>query len=218
MNINDSSRIACDFASPQARAQRRAALIAQRQAMSEQRTAEQLSALYRHLRDAAGEVRGKTLGLYWPVRGEPPLGDLPALWQAQGAALALPVVDGPGLALRFVQWRVGDATVAGAYGIPRPAGDQPVRPDLLWVPCLGFDARGYRLGYGGGYYDRTLAAMAAQGPGKPIAIGVAWDEGRLEAFTPLPTDIALDGVVTPSGVHEPRPLGPGLQDRSGSVA
>ena len=218
MNINDSSRIACDPASPQARSQRRAALIAQRQARSASRSDTQISALFNHLRDAVGEVRGKTLGLYWPVRGEPPLGALPSQWQAQGAQLALPVVDGPGQALRFVQWRVDAPTVPGAYGILRPACDLAARPDLLLVPCLGFDVRGYRLGYGGGFYDRTLAALAAQAGGKPIALGVAWDEGLLDDFEPLPTDIALDAVVTPSGLTVPGQAGQSLQARPGSVA
>lgn len=199
MNINDSSRIACDPASPQARLQRRAALIAQRQARSASRSDAQISALFEHLRDAVGEVRGKTLGLYWPVRGEPPLGALPSQWQAQGAQLALPVVDGPGQALRFVQWRVDAPTVPGAYGILRPACDLAARPDLLLVPCLGFDVRGYRLGYGGGFYDRTLATLQP----KPVTAGLGFTQGFVDDLEPESHDIPLDAILNDHGVVWP---------------
>ena len=144
-----------------------------------------------------GEVRGEVLALYWPIRGEPDLGPLPERWTRDGATLALPVVDAPRTPLRFLAWRPGDPTVPGVWGIPRPAADRAVRPTVVVVPCVGFDAACWRLGYGGGFYDRTLEALAAAGPA-PRTIGVAWDEARLEGFEPLPTDRPLDAVVTPS--------------------
>jgi 5,10-methenyltetrahydrofolate synthetase len=82
-----------------------------------------------------------------------------------------------------------------------------VRPTLIIVPCVGFDVRGYRLGYGGGFYDRTIAALQT-GPGLPVrTVGVAWDEALLDDFTPLPTDLPLDAVVTPTAVFAARSTG-----------
>jgi len=155
-------------------------------------------ALVERLGALLGDVAGESIAIYWPIRGEPALDPLPQRWSDAGARLALPVVEAPGAPLRFVGWRPGDATVAGAWGIPRPVAAVALRPTLLVVPCVGFDADCQRLGYGGGFYDRSLAALDADGGGRPRAIGVAWDEALLEGFEPLPTDRALDAVVTPS--------------------
>lgn len=150
-----------------------------------------------------GDVGGEVVAIYWPIRGEPALAPLPERWIESGARLALPVVDAPATPLRFVCWQPGAPTVPGVWGIPRPASDETLRPTLLIVPCVGFDARCYRLGYGGGFYDRSLAALAADGLGAPRAIGVAWDDALLGHFDPLPTDLPLDAVVTPSGAFLP---------------
>jgi 5-formyltetrahydrofolate cyclo-ligase len=142
-------------------------------------------------------VSPRVLGAYWPVRGEPDLSALLGLLAAGGKRLALPVVDAPAMPLRFVAWTPGDALVAGPYGIPRPASDETVVPDMLVIPCVGFDARCFRIGYGGGFYDRTLAALAAQGA-TPFAAGVAHDEAQVEDVAPGHHDLALDAVVTPT--------------------
>jgi 5,10-methenyltetrahydrofolate synthetase len=147
-----------------------------------------------------GGVGGESIAIYWPVRGEPDLGELPRRWVQAGARLALPVVVAPATPLAFVAWQPGEPTVPGAWGIPRPAADVALRPTVLIVPCVGFDARCYRLGYGGGFYDRSLAALAADGGPPPRAIGVAWDDALLAGFDPLPTDLPLDAVITPSAV------------------
>ena len=157
------------------------------------------------LADHVGDTGCDLIAIYFPVRNEPQLEPLAMQWAAQGARLALPVVDATARPLRFVSWRHGDPMVPGAYGIARPAQDMTVRPTLIVIPCLGFDARGYRLGYGGGFYDRTIAALQAD-PSLPVrTVGVAWDEALVDDFEPLPTDLPLDAVITPSAVFASQP-------------
>ncbi len=131
-----------------------------------------------------------TLAVYWPIRGEPDLRECYGRWHAAGIALALPAVPRPAHALAFLRWRPGDPMAPGAHGVPVPRAGVPVRPDALVVPCVGFDARGYRLGYGGGYYDRTLQALPVP------AIGVCHDDAELAGFVPGPHDRPLDAIVT----------------------
>jgi 5-formyltetrahydrofolate cyclo-ligase len=205
----DESRIARDPALESPRtALRRALLDARRRAPAETRRAAN-DALLARLADLLGAVAGATVALYWPVRGEPLLEPLPARWLAAGARLALPCVVAPDAPLRFLAWCPGDATVPGAMGIPVPAVPVEVRPDRLVVPCLGFDDRCFRLGYGGGFYDRSLAALDGDGGPPVFAVGVAWDEARIEGFAPLPTDRPLDAIVSPARSF--RPGGPAVR-------
>jgi 5-formyltetrahydrofolate cyclo-ligase len=196
----DESRIPCTPLVPGARTALREALLEARRRQSAQGRRAANDALVARLEALLGDVAGEAIAIYWPFRGEPRLEPLPERWTRAGARLALPVVAARAQPLRFVAWRPGDPTVPGAMGIPRPAHDDALRPTLLVVPCLGFDARGYRLGYGGGYYDRSLAQLDADGATAPRAIGVAWDDALIERFEPLPTDRPLDAVVTPSRV------------------
>jgi 5-formyltetrahydrofolate cyclo-ligase len=124
----------------------------------------------------------------------------PLLRQLSGAGvtLALPVVARKGQPLLFRAWVPGDAMNKGVWGIPEPKADKPVlEPDILLVPLLAFDASGCRLGYGGGFYDRTLATLRARKP--IVAIGLAYDEQRVNAVPHLDYDQRLDWVLTPSG-------------------
>ena len=115
-----------------------------------------------------------------------------------GVPLALPVVAKKGRPLVFRAWMPGDAMDKGVWGIPEPKADKPVlEPDILLVPLLAFDAHGCRLGYGGGFYDRTLAGLRAIKP--VVAIGLAYDEQRVNAVPHLDYDQRLDWVLTPSG-------------------
>jgi 5-formyltetrahydrofolate cyclo-ligase len=112
--------------------------------------------------------------------------------------LALPVVVGKGKPLIFRAWTPGDAMDKGVWDIPQPKLDRPVvEPDILLVPLLAFDARGRRLGYGGGFYDRTLAGLRARKP--IVAVGLAYNEQRIDAVPHLDYDQELDWVLTPSG-------------------
>jgi 5-formyltetrahydrofolate cyclo-ligase len=117
---------------------------------------------------------------------------------AAGVPLALPVVEGKGRPLVFRAWTPGDAMDKGVWGIPQPKPERPVvEPDILLVPLLAFDAEGRRLGYGGGFYDRTLAGLRARK--RIVAVGLAYDEQRIDEVPHLDYDQHLDWVLTPSG-------------------
>lgn len=117
---------------------------------------------------------------------------------AEGYSLALPVMQGRGKPLLMRAWTPGDAMNAAAWGIAEPMDDKPeVDPDIVLVPLLAFDAKGYRLGYGGGFYDRTLARLRAKK--RVIAVGLAYDELKVDAVPVESYDQPLDWVLTPSG-------------------
>jgi 5,10-methenyltetrahydrofolate synthetase len=131
------------------------------------------------------------LGVYWPLRGEADLSLAYAELARSGVRLALPVVLARDAPLGFADWQPGEAMVKDGMGVLVPAALRMVAlPQVLLVPCLGFNAAGYRLGYGGGYYDRTLA----QAP-RPFTLGIAY--ACLAAqFASAPHDVALDRIIT----------------------
>jgi 5-formyltetrahydrofolate cyclo-ligase len=137
---------------------------------------------------------------YLPMRTElDPLGLLSALAET-GLTTALPVVGARDTPLLFRAWNPGDPTVTAGFGTREPPSDCPlVEPILLLVPLLAFDKRGYRLGYGGGYYDRTLRLLRSRGP--VCAIGIAFDEQMIDAVPHLDYDERLNAVVTPAGLQ-----------------
>jgi 5-formyltetrahydrofolate cyclo-ligase len=141
------------------------------------------------------ELRRGCIGFYWPFKGEIDLRHLIRDLLAAGAEAALPAVVGKRQPLEFWAWRPRMKLERGVWNIPVPAERNAVRPAALLVPLLGFDAAGHRLGYGGGYYDRTLAAMNP----KPPTIGIGYELGRLETMYPQPHDIPLDAIVTEAG-------------------
>jgi 5-formyltetrahydrofolate cyclo-ligase len=145
---------------------------------------------------AAGVASG-----YFPVRSE--LDPRPAMTALAGLgwSLALPVVIAPGRPLAFRRWEIGHPTVPAGFGLEVPAETTEVVPDLLLVPMLAFDDRGHRLGYGGGYYDRTLAALRAADP-RVRAIGVAYSAQRVPLLPDSETDMRLDAIVTETGSVE----------------
>lgn len=131
------------------------------------------------------------IGVYWPTQGEPDLTGVYRVLSERGVGLALPVVIERDAPLAFSGWRPGDALVADAHGVMVPVERSvAVKPDLLIVPCVGFDAHGHRLGYGGGYYDRTLAARHP-----PRTVGIAY--AMCEAMFALGEhDASLGAVIT----------------------
>lgn len=132
------------------------------------------------------------------IRDEINPAPLMAWLQAEGFKLALPVMQGRGKPLLMRSWSPGDAMAPAQWGIAEPLEDKPeVEPDVVLVPLLAFDARGYRLGYGGGFYDRTLARLRKLKP--VIAVGVAYDEQMVDAVPAESYDQKLDWVLTPSG-------------------
>lgn len=171
-------------------------LLAQRLAFTplQRRARDQVIEAHLHdlLEHIASRARITTVGVYWPIKGEPKLRAWMTRLHAQGLVCALPVVRARGQALVFHAWQPGAKMVRGLGDIPVPARPQEVQPELLVAPMLGFDPQGYRLGYGGGYYDRTLATLTP----RPIVIGVADASAWLPTIHPLPHDIAMDHVVT----------------------
>jgi 5-formyltetrahydrofolate cyclo-ligase len=116
----------------------------------------------------------------------------------EGLGLALPLVTGKGKPLTFRAWTPGDEMDAGVWGIAQPKADKPVvEPDILLVPLLAVDRGGWRLGYGGGFYDRTLQGLRAHKP--VLAIGLAYEDQVVDAVPHLDYDEPLDWVLTPSG-------------------
>ena len=157
--------------------------------------------LVRHGMMLLGERSPGIISAYYPMAGEIwPLRLMAAL-KAKGHALALPVMQGKADPLLFRAWSPGDDLIAGVWGIRQPAPSQPaVLPDILLVPLLAFDRTGYRLGYGGGYFDRTLRDLRQR---KPIlAVGLGLDELEVDAVPHLDYDERLDWILTPSGSRQ----------------
>ncbi|OCP25201.1 MULTISPECIES: 5-formyltetrahydrofolate cyclo-ligase [unclassified Ensifer] len=138
------------------------------------------------------DVEGKAIALYWPFRGEPDLRPWMNALVERGALCLLPVVVAKAQPLSFRSWRPGEPLERGVWGIPVPAGGQPVEPSVVVAPVVGFDKDGFRLGYGGGYYDRTLAVLRP----KPLVIGVGFERQKIESIRPQWHDIAMDAIVT----------------------
>ncbi|SIS54407.1 5-formyltetrahydrofolate cyclo-ligase [Phaeovulum vinaykumarii] len=153
---------------------------------------------------ASGAASGPVAG-YLAIHSE--ADPVPALtdW---GGPLCLPVVPGPARPLVFRRWHPDDPLVPGAFGTREPAPEAPeIRPALLVVPLLAFDAAGYRLGYGGGFYDRTLAQLRADGGARPLAVGLAYAAQEHPGVLPLgPHDLPLDLIVTEQGLRRFSPI------------
>lgn len=177
-------------------------IIAARLALAPSERRQRARAISLHLDDAIGDVAGSTVGVYWPFRGEPNLRPWMEAIAARGASCALPVVTARHAPLVFRAWEPGARMCAGIWNIPVPADGVEVMPDVVVSPVVGFDPSCYRLGYGGGFYDRTLAAMAKL----PRVIGVGFALAAIATIHPLPHDIAMHAIVTELGLL--LPLGP----------
>jgi 5-formyltetrahydrofolate cyclo-ligase len=171
---------------------KRVALINRRLAMPPEARATRSEAITAALRQVLATRPGRLIGFYWPFKGEYDPRPLARALHAGGARLALPVVVEKARPMVFRPWWPGAPMTHGIWNIPVPAAGEPVVPDLLLVPLVGFDGRRFRLGYGGGYYDRTLAAL----PARPRTIGIGFELARIATIHPQPHDIAMDLVVT----------------------
>ncbi|MGP2492272.1 5-formyltetrahydrofolate cyclo-ligase [Mesorhizobium sp. PUT5] len=169
-------------------------LIAARLALPADTRAALSAKLAERLDDEIGDVRGRMVSLYWPFRGEPDLRPWLASINRRGGRTALPLVVEKGKPLVFRAYAPGDRLEKGVWNIPIPAEGEAVLPDIVISPVVGVDPRNYRLGYGGGFYDRTLAAMAS----KPLVIGIGYELQRIATIHPQPHDIPMDRVVTVS--------------------
>ena len=141
---------------------------------------------------AIGDLSGLIVSAYWPFRGEPDLRDWLEGLALQGGRSALPVVVAKRTPLVFRLWGRGDRLERGVWNIPVPVDGAEVLPDVVIAPLVGFDRAGYRLGYGGGFFDRTLAAL----PKRPLVIGVGYAQASIATIYPQPHDIPMDLIVT----------------------
>lgn len=144
-----------------------------------------------------------TLAFCWPIRGEYDARHLARTLRGRGALTALPVVVAPRQPLVFREWHPGVELARGPLDIPYPKASAEVVPTAVLLPMNGWDRAGYRLGYGGGFFDRTLAAFGK----RPAVIGVAYELARMETIHPQPWDIPVDWVVTERGVYRRDPGG-----------
>ena len=178
-------------------------LLDARQALPAHTRQQHATAIARHLGAWLGDVQGRTIAVYWPFRGEPVLHAWMVQMHAAGASCALPEVVQRQAPLRFLTWWPGATMARGVWDIPVPAAGIVVEPDIVVAPVVGFDPAGYRLGYGGGFYDRTLAARAALPASQPHVIGVGYGLAAIASIHPLPHDIPMDVVITEQGPQKP---------------
>jgi 5-formyltetrahydrofolate cyclo-ligase len=142
------------------------------------------------------------LGFYWPIRGELDLRGVARHHVDAGGVAALPAVVAKNEPVEFWRWEAGAAMQRGFWNIPVPFERRCVTPEAVLIPLLGYDSAGHRLGYGGGFYDRTLAALTP----RPFCIGVGYDDTELETIHPQPHDIPMNMIVTERRVlHPPTP-------------
>ncbi|SAK77322.1 5-formyltetrahydrofolate cyclo-ligase [Caballeronia glebae] len=196
------ARNVCDQPKNQPKSALRATLLATREAQSEQPgQAARNEALALRIQDMLARHEARSVGFYWPVAGEFDARDALARWLGADATrtAALPVVVKPHAPMVFHAWRADAPMKEGRYRIPVPAEEQVVLPELLLIPCVGFDADRYRLGYGGGYYDRTLAAWP--NGARPVTIGVAYESGQCKTLPRETHDMPLDAIITESAIY-----------------
>ena len=186
------------------RAALRSKLIAQRQALPDRH--QRAVALQEVLRVWLVGRRESTIGAYWPIKAE--FDPLPALfrWSEGGPEgsprrIGLPVADRATGSLRFHVWFPGCPMELDAFDIPKPKDTDQFAPAILVVPCLGFGPGGVRLGYGGGFFDRTLASLQP----RPVTIGVSYAHGFLPFLRAAPGELPLDAMLTEDGAMWERP-------------
>ncbi|MDB5801291.1 MAG: 5-formyltetrahydrofolate cyclo-ligase [Rhodocyclales bacterium] len=179
-------------------------LIAAREALPAAERRQLENALLQHLHSLLEELdadhRHSTLGFCWPFRGEPDLRPLVTTWLTgePSRRAGLPVVVDQDLPLSFRRWAPDSVVAPDRYGIPTPVAGEALQASLLLIPVNGFDARGYRLGYGGGYFDRTLESLSPP----PQTIGVGFELGRLPHIAEAAHDRPLDWIVTEAGAFK----------------
>lgn len=144
-------------------------------------------------------ARPESFAFCWPIKHEPDVLGIVECWQNAGARAALPVVVAEDAPLKFRTWTTGSRLTEDRYGIPTPVDGDWLVPALILLPLNGFDPAGYRLGYGGGYFDRTLASLSP----RPLTVGVGFEINRVDSIRPEHHDQRLDWIVTEAGAFRP---------------
>jgi len=171
--------------------------LAARTALDERTHAALSARIGAHLATLLTPLPPQTLAFCAPVRGEFDARPLASLLIDRGWLAAMPVVEAPDAAMSFRTWTPASAMNIDRHGIPIPAGRQTICPDIVLLPLVAFDTQGFRLGYGGGYFDRTLAALVP----RPLAIGVGFELARVADIRPQAHDMSLNMVVTEAGIE-----------------
>lgn len=179
------------------RRETRARLIAQREQISPEEHERASLKILGFLEEILEGLMPGNLSAYLPFKAEVDLRGWMGRLEAKGWITAVPSVVRRGSPLEFLRWSAAAEMEPGVYGIPVPRLRVPVQPDVIVMPLVGFDALNFRLGYGAGYFDITLAALQPH----PRTIGVGFELSRLETIYPHPTDIPLDLIVTESGIQ-----------------
>jgi 5-formyltetrahydrofolate cyclo-ligase len=179
------------------RSQVRTRFIVERSALAPSAHTAAGVSIFERITFAAPQIWTQTVGLYWPMKGEIELAAIAERIRRAGGRTALPVVVRRNSPLEFHLWDADAILTRDACGIPCPLRGIAVIPDVLLVPVIGFDNACYRLGYGGGYYDRTLAPLLR----RPLMIGIGFELGHLGTIFPQPFDIPLDFILTEQTVH-----------------
>lgn len=167
-------------------------LLTMRAALSPETRAAETAAMIADLERLIPGDRPQTVSVYWPIRAEPDLRAWMHARSERGTRIALPVALALGQPLEFRAWHPGARLAHGLWRIPYPADAPQLTPTVVIAPVVGFDLAGYRLGYGGGFFDRTLAALRP----RPLVIGLGYGCAAIRTIYPQPHDIPMDWVVT----------------------
>ena len=172
-------------------------LIAARMALAAATLEEYRQRIDRSLELSFPGLARSRLAFCWPIKHEYDARHFARTLRSRGALTALPVVVAPKKPLVFREWHPGVKLAVGALNISYPVDSAEILPSAVILPMNGWDAQGYRLGYGAGFFDRTLASLAK----RPVVIGVSYELARLDTIYPQPWDIPMDYVVTERGVY-----------------
>ncbi|TSA13759.1 MAG: 5-formyltetrahydrofolate cyclo-ligase [Betaproteobacteria bacterium] len=176
----------------------RGGLLARRQAVSADQLQLWRIAIDRHLQFGFPGLAKGVVAFCWPIRNEYDARHLLHRLRLDGATAVLPVVIAPKAPLVFREWHPGVEMALGKLDIPYPKAGAELIPNTVLLPMNGFDRAGYRLGYGGGFFDRTLEHLRAS---KPLVIGVSFELAAIDTIHPQPWDLPMDYVVTERGVY-----------------
>jgi 5-formyltetrahydrofolate cyclo-ligase len=178
-------------------------LIAERLAIPDATLAAWRQRMDGYLERSFPGLANQRVAFCWPIKNEYDARHFAKTLRGRGALTALPVVVAPRSPLIFREWHPGVELAKGALDIPYPASSREIVPEAVLLPMNGWDSKGYRLGYGAGFFDRTLASLA----NKPVVIGVSYEQARLDTIHPQAWDIPVDYLVTERGVYRRDPEG-----------